>query len=394
MKQNIILPAIAKNILDNFTGNTGSKAYSFTKIADTESFFIKFGYVTSINNDGVVAFQAAALLKEGRYGIFTGNGQSITKIADTSGDLKGFACPALNDTGAVAFLASLKTGGKGIFTGDGDHVSKIADTGDRFCWFSGTPAIDNSSNVAFWAALKGGGEGIFMGNGGDITGIADTEGKFKALASPSINAGGNVAFRAALKRGGYGIFMANGDAIAKIADTSKAFSWFAHPCINDAGNVTFLAYPTGGGYGIFKGNGRRITYIAHTSGCLSEFASPSLNDTGAIAFRAKLRAKNEAIFIAAGSNAKKVIAVGDYLFGSQITNLVFSPGGLNNYGQIAFYASFADGTSGIFRADPVAVFSDSDIVTKPVSQQPSNRSQKMSKISLPTACRAKHPVCG
>jgi hypothetical protein len=119
------------------------------------------------------------------------------------------------------------------------------------------------------------------------------------------------------------------------------------------GSVTFLAYPTQGGYGIFKRNGGKITNIAHSNGCLSQFAAPSLNDAGAIAFQANLNGTDEGIFMATGSTVKKVIAIGDYLFGSKVTSLVFSPGGFNNAGQIAFFARLADGTSGIFRADPV-----------------------------------------
>ena len=297
----------ANNILHPLTSSRKIKAYTFTKIAETNGFFIQFSYIASINNRGVVAFQAAALLKGGREAIFTGDGRAIAKIADTGDFFKGFTSPSINDAGVVAFLASLKTGGKGIFTGDGCDLTKIADTKDYFT----------------------------------------------ALASPSINDQGNVAFRAAREQGGYGIFKGNGDGILKIADTKNSFSWFAHPCINNVGSVTFLAYPTQGGYGIFKRNGCKITNIAHTSGCFSQFASPALNDSGAIAFRANLNGSDEGIFIATGSTAKKVIAVGDYLFGSKVTSLVFSPGGFNNAGQIAFYARLANGTSGIFRADPV-----------------------------------------
>lgn len=353
MKLDLTTQPRANNTLHPLTGSIKAQGYTFTKIAETNGFFIQFSYIASINNRGVVAFQAAALLKGGRDAIFTGDGQAIAKIADTGDLFKGFTSPSVNDAGVVAFVASLKTGGKGIFTGDDRGLTQIANTKDRFCWFSGTPAINNDSKVAFWAALEDGGEGIFTGDGRDLTKIADTEDYFTALASPSINDQGNVAFRAASEQGGYGIFKGNGNRILKIADTSNLFSWFTHPHINNAGSVTFLAYPTQGGYGIFKRNGRKITNIAHTSGCFSQFAAPSLNDAGAIAFRANLNGRDEGIFIATGSTVKKVIAVGDYLCGSKVRSLVLSPGGFNNAGQIAFFARLADGTSGIFRADPV-----------------------------------------
>ena len=43
---------------------------------------------------------------------------------------------------------------------------------------------------------------------------------------------------------------------------------------------------------------------------------------------------------------------GDALFGSTVTDLQFYSTGLNNRGQVAFRAALADGTLGIYRADP------------------------------------------
>lgn len=355
MKLHLNSQTKTKNSLHYLKTHTKSPAYTFTKIAGTNGFFIQFSYTASINNFGVVAFQAAALLKGGKEAIFTGDGGAIAKIADTGSFFKGFTCPSVNDAGVVAFLASLKTGGKGIFTSDGRHLTKIADTKNRFSWFSGTPSINNASNVAFWAALKNGGEGIFTGNGRNLTKIADTKDSFRGLASPWINNRGIVVFRAAREGGDSGIFTANGNGILKIADRSDSFSWFAHPCINNADSVAFVAYPTAGGYGIFAGNGRQIINIADTYTGFSQFASPSVNDGLAIAFKANLDG-DQAIFMATGSTLNKVIAVGDCLFGSKVSSLVFSSGGFNNAGQIAFYACLADGTSGIFRADPVILY--------------------------------------
>jgi hypothetical protein len=59
------------------------------------------------------------------------------------------------------------------------------------------------------------------------------------------------------------------------------------------------------------------------------------------------------IFTGPDPVGNKVISVGDSLFGSIVRNLGFFRDGLNNQGQIAFFASFADGTQGIYRADPI-----------------------------------------
>ncbi len=63
--------------------------------------------------------------------------------------------------------------------------------------------------------------------------------------------------------------------------------------------------------------------------------------------------KTGSLGIFTGSNplTDKVIALGDPLSGSTVTNLFLSNQGLNDKNQIAFYAKLADGTTGIFRAD-------------------------------------------
>ena len=76
--------------------------------------------------------------------------------------------------------------------------------------------------------------------------------------------------------------------------------------------------------------------------------------------------RGEGIFTGLDPVADKLIASGDSLFGSTVANIPgpdyapglninFSSRGLNNRGQSAFFARLADGTSGIFRADPVTV---------------------------------------
>ncbi len=52
--------------------------------------------------------------------------------------------------------------------------------------------------------------------------------------------------------------------------------------------------------------------------------------------------------------ADKVIGTGDFLAGATVVSVGFVQGiGLNDPGQIAFFAILNDGTQGIFRADPM-----------------------------------------
>ena len=87
----------------------------------------------------------------------------------------------------------------------------------------------------------------------------------------------------------------------------------------------------------------------------SDLFTPSINNTGAVAFLAELRNGGEGIFTGPDAVANKVIAIGDPLFGSAVTALRFGGQGLNDAGQITFWATLADNREVIVRADPLAV---------------------------------------
>ncbi|MEO7119294.1 MAG: hypothetical protein ABIZ34_10025, partial [Candidatus Limnocylindrales bacterium] len=84
-------------------------------IAETGERFEDFApYVASVDDDGVVAFQAS--LGGGGSGVFAGSGGPITTVA-ASGDglLRDVVShPAVTSDGSVAFYAELDDGGRGV----------------------------------------------------------------------------------------------------------------------------------------------------------------------------------------------------------------------------------------------------------------------------------------
>jgi hypothetical protein len=70
-----------------------------------------------------------------------------------------------------------------------------------------------------------------------------------------------------------------------------------------------------------------------------------------VAFLGYPDAGGQGIFTGPDPVADKVIRTGDPLFGSTVTAVNFEHG-LNDAGQIVFLAELADGTRGVFRADP------------------------------------------
>jgi len=355
-----------------------AEAFTFTKIADDSGPFsfvdVFFGPEPVINNRGTVAFLTN--LDRGGEGIFTGSGGATTTIAiaDDSGPSGTFGTfrspPALNDEGTVAFTAFLSTGvprgffGGGLFTSNGGSTTFIADSNLEPAIFLGNPEINNEGTIAITGWRPGEGNRLFTVSGGATTLIADSSGPFSSVGSTAINDAGSVAFFASLDEGGNGLFTTSGGAITSIADSSGPFGFLLGGAINNAGTVAFSAFRDfqdflegGGGGGIFTSSGGVTTIIADNTGPFRTFGSglPAINDAGTVAFLASLDEGGSGIFTGPNPVTDKVIATGDSLFGSTVTSLGFnrfSSKGLNNAGQLTFFAQLADGSSGIFRADP------------------------------------------
>ena len=92
--------------------------------------------------------------------------------------------------------------------------------------------------------------------------------------------------------------------------------------------------------------------IADTNGLFRIIRRPAINNNGEVAFQGVYNLADVGIFTGGDPLTDKVIATGDSLAGSTVANLNFLRSGLNNNGQIVFSAELADGTQGIFRADP------------------------------------------
>lgn len=313
-------------------------SYGLTPIANTGDHFTDFmPYAASLNDHGVVAFQAAA--RGAGSGVYTGSGGPISTVIDAATGPLGNACshpdidrdgascfyasldggarrvvvvrdgqataiaenagplgPTMNDVGIVAFRADSGAGKGGIFTGSAGRVTTIAETGDTVSAFHGLPVINSRGAVVIRADLKAGGQGIYLGDGGPLIPVAETGSRFSRLGQfPTMNDEGTVAFCAALEGGGSGVFTASAGELAAIIDTSSAFESFRGVLINNAGKVIFYATPRGGELGVFSGpDPLRDCLLAlggsHFGSTIVDFAlNPvSMNDLGQIAMRVKL----------------------------------------------------------------------------------------------------------
>jgi len=333
--------------------------FKFTKIADTAGFSDFFG-PPALNDNGVVAFSAKP--NSGPSGVFTGNGNGTTKIADSDGPFNIFdsVSPSLSDSGVLAFRVPLDAGGSAIVRSD--RAMPIANS----VLFKGHPSINGEGLVAFYQRASLFMNDILVSDGTTTTTIPHTSTLFFFFGeNPSLNDRGAVAFS---DDAGNGIFRSDGTTTTVIAQTSTSgpsgpyFNLGFFPSLNNEGAVAFFARLLPSGSGIFVGNGTTTTTIADSRGPFNSFGvSPSINDEGVVAFWATLRDGRHGIFTGPDPDAHKVIiagvAAGDTLDGSTVTFLTFGREGLNNAGQVAFRAKLVDEGGriyeAIYRADPV-----------------------------------------
>ena len=369
-----------------FGGVAESGAYIFTNVADTNMsgpdvpFFDGFSDFPVINNSGTVAFRATA--DGSAFRLFSapaGGGGPYIRVASDDYSLELPFDPLIDDSGTVAFYAwekvSFSPTDYSILTapadGNGSFKRIVSTATGDFSSIDG-PALSNSGAIAFVAAPASGGKVLYTigAAGGAFTPVADTTGIFSGFGGISINSSGTVAFRGILKAGGSGIFAArtNGSSPAvTVAGSGNGFSQFrGQISINDLGKVVFHATTNVGTTGIFSApaaGGGPVTTIADSTGPFSDFIRNSsgiygdhvamaLNNRGAVVFFAKLKAGGFGLFTGPDPAANKIIASGDILFDSSVTDLAFFAGSLNDKDQLAFYYRLADGREGIAVATP------------------------------------------
>jgi len=311
--------------------------------------FYSLGTAPALNASGQAAFWGylTGTSDGSHYGIFRGDGSSLTAIARENqtapgtggGTLSTFSqAPTLNALGQVAFwsyLTGTSDGSSvGIFFGDSLFLASIVRQNDlapgsgggTFSNLGNPSALNAAGQVAFYGYLTGTSDGsnrgIFRGTQYDLTAIArqydsapgSGGGTLSGFDTYTLNARGQVALWAYLigtsDGSATGIFRGDGSTTVAIArDKGSApgtgggtFNSFGHPiALNASGQAAFLGYVSGTSdgstQGIFRGDGSTLVAIARdkwatpgTGGGTFYLlgSTPALTASGQVAFYADL----------------------------------------------------------------------------------------------------------
>jgi len=349
--------------------------YEFSLIASTGDTYSSLGNSPSLNDSGAVAFRAT--LPDGSPVVLKGQGGgNVTTIATLIKDeyyhYPDAGC-SINANGQVVFAGLIEPPTSfptpvtaHILVGDGASITTVHLTGTY--GISATvpiASINDHAEVAYDVYA------MYLGIQNIETGLLTTiaEGYLGDIpngigasgAPPALNNEGTVAFIGFPRfyTSKVGIYTGNGGpatliAQSKAADPTSPILSLSAPSINDSGLVAFAARLENEEQAIYTSAGGVLVKSIDTSGPYKSLVgNVALNESGELAFAAELDDGSKGIFTGSNPQSQKVIAVGDALLGSTVTDLSFFRDGLNNEGQLAFYAALADGRLVIVRADPL-----------------------------------------
>ena len=234
----------------------GDGSKKLTTIASTADEFNFFGFDTSINNSGEVAFKVELDEEFGfDEGLFSGSGgkkSGVTThyLTSTSQFDGSDSRPSINNLGHIAFDESINFDSGNFVGRDGDFQTIAGPDPDVFVQ---EPVLNDEGTVAFYRSFFDGTtqvDEVVTGNGGPLTTVADTRGEFASFGfrPPSLNNEGDVAFLATLDDGTSGIFVGSdsiADWVITTGDTLDGSTvqnlTFCEEGLSDSGELAFVA---------------------------------------------------------------------------------------------------------------------------------------------------------
>jgi len=343
-------------LLDPTINTAGQAAFQGT---------LKGSGVTASNDKGIWAQQGGTLglvARSGESAPGTPAGVNFTSFAAGP--------PSINELGHVSFRATLTGTGVtaandgGVWVKRGGAVSLVALEGNQAAGLeAGTtygilsqPSMNAAGQTAFVATLAGGvnakNVALYAESGntpaaavrkGDAAPMAPAGSVFANFTSPLFNASNDLAFQATIS--GPSVITSNNDGIwikqdgvlkpialegtsAPGAPAGVLFNSFSELAMNASGQIAFLGTLTGSGVTAANDGGIWATTLGGELRLVAREGGPLANDlTGVV----------NGLYFAGGSN-----------------NEDGQRSGFNDRGDVAFLATFADGSSRIAVSDAVA----------------------------------------
>lgn len=328
--------------------------HAITVVAECGKRFSDFApYVASINDAGVVAFQAA--LTDGGSGVYCGAGGPLNAVCESTSAgspiTEVISHPDINDDDACCFYALGRDGAHGVYLKRGSVLARVAEQSGPL-----GPTVNSSAIVGCRVEPTDDEEWILACTESSKTVVARTGPSIRAFHGlPVVNRNGMVALRAELPDERGAILVGDGRGplrtVASTGDRFTALGFF--PIHNDAGEVAFAAMQRDGTSGIFVAQpGDEIeTVIDSADGRFESFRGVLIDNAGRVVFYATPRGGAIGVYVGPDERRDRLLSLGGELLGSTVIDFAQNPVSINDRRQIAVRVKLADGRHYIVRID-------------------------------------------
>jgi hypothetical protein len=346
--------------------------FELVPIASTDDRFLDFApYVASINQDGIVAFQAG--LAGGASGVFFGSGGGIGTVLESTGSpvARVISHPAINRQMQISFYGENAAGESGLWLFEGGQLSNLTACNPDLVEIGPLgPTMNEAGQVALRARSRDGAHGVYLAARAGVRQLARSGADHSEYSEfhglPVVNNAGAVLFRADRVDGRAGLYRADAAQVAPhdatqvtaLLETGAGFVSLApFPMMNDAGAVLFGATAQTGQAGIFCLARGQVSTLVDTAAGFESVRGALINPGGMVVFYATPVGGQLGVYHQPQGRAgrvERILGIGDTLFGAQIQGFALNPVSVNDAGQIALRIALDNGMQWIVRADPLA----------------------------------------
>ncbi|MFN8670936.1 MAG: choice-of-anchor tandem repeat NxxGxxAF-containing protein [Candidatus Sericytochromatia bacterium] len=292
-------------------------------------------YVSSINNNSVLSFQAT--LKEGKSGIYISEKNKVNCIIKTDNKFKEFfSHPDINNAKNITFYANKHDGEEGVYLSKNNEIYTIFSVIKNELNYIGPlgPTINEKNLVSFRATYNGI-EAIYYGSINKSILIADNKDFFKSFHGlPVINDNNEIAFRTTLKNNREAIYLHKNNENICLVDTTNNFSSISSfISLNNFGEVIFAGKLKNGEENIFIYKNGNIEALFYNK-MFDSFRGALINNNRNIIFYATTKNEGLGVFAYNNNEIIKIISFEEKLFNAPVIDFALNPVSLNDKGEI------------------------------------------------------------
>jgi len=294
----------------------------------------------------------------GVYGVYSTSGGGVILTLTGSNFLVGPAgAPSVSPGGSVAFLGADEQG-DGLYSTSAGGGVIITVRGKDFGKSSlASPSTSDNGTRVFTAVDDATGDtGVYAAPAAGPILTVNGSGFGNSARAPRVSESGMVAFSAIDATGEAGVYASSGGGVLLTIKGQNFGAGITSMDVNGDDEIVFAGVDEFGASGLYRADGGGLTgTIPEWPHASSTVPTIGVGDNGLVVVGLSSLARSGALSSIeltdlGGSFHQTVISVGDSLGGSTVQSLSFSPNGLNNNGQLAFFATLADGSSGLFIA--------------------------------------------